>query len=439
MPYDLGDLPLFVLLPLLLVASGFFSGSETALFSLSAHNRQRLTRGKGLIATVTRSLLSDMQLLLITLMFGNMTVNVLYFVISSALLLRLDPTEHAVWFAVGSVAPLVMIILFGEVLPKMVANMAPVTWVRVTGVPLFTAHRGIGPLRIALRQWVIAPLGRVFAPTIQPTALSADELKALVEVSRHRGVIDPSEQAMLREVVHLSQLKVRDIMVPRVDLEAIDVNSNADRLYRLVREKRVSKVPVYDGDVDHVLGVIYTRQFLLARAGEGAVDLRKLVRQVRFVPELQRVDQLLAEFRKLGTQMAIVVDEYGGTSGLVTIKDVVERLVGELDFDPANAEVNETGFESQSLGEGQWRVSGSLGASDWSAAFGQIDLPPRVSTVGGLIAAMLGRIPAPGDSIVLGNLVMEVEAVSKGRVETVKLSLRDESGDGDANESEVKR
>ena len=429
LPFGLQDLPLFLLLPALLVASGFFSGSETALFCLSSQNRMRLIRGQGLIARVTGSLLSDMQLLLITLMFGNMTINVLYFVISSALLLKLDPSQHAAWIAVGSVLPLIMIIIFGEVLPKMIANLVPVPWVRVTAVPLFTVHRLIGPLRVALRTWIIAPLGRLFAPSHQPAALSADELHTLVEVSRHAGVIDVGEQRMLREVVHLSQLKVRDIMVPRVDVATFEITGEADALHRLIQRTRVSKVPVYEGDIDHMVGVIYTRQFLLARAGPGPVDLRRLVRQVRYVPELQRVDQLLAEFRKSGTQLAIVVDEYGGTAGLVTIKDVVERLVGELDFDPSETDENQTEDEATAVAPGVWRVSGRLSAADWAGALGTADLPRRVSTVGGLITALLGRLPRVGDRVRLGNLVMRVEQVQRGRVETATLQLADAAPD----------
>lgn len=427
--YSLTDLPLFIALPLLLVASGFFSGSETAMFSLSTQNRLRLTRRGGVVAHALESMLHDLQLLLITLMFGNMTINVLYFVISSALLLKLDAREAPALAAVGTVAPLLAIIVAGEVLPKMIANLAPVLWLRVTTLPLFLVHRAITPLRIVLRTFVIAPLGRLFAPRERPPALSGDELAALVELSERRGVIDASEEQLLREVVNLSNLKVRDIMVPRVDMLAIDVEADPEELTELIRRERVAKLPAYRGDVDNVIGVVYARQFLLARAGPDPVDLAALARSVHFVPEVQRVDQLLGVFRKRGIHMAIVVDEYGGTAGVVTIRDVVERLFGDVDVESEAPDAE--GTTAEPIGPGQWRVSGRLAVRDWSQLFGRETIPPKATTVGGLIAAQLGRIPAPGDVVTLGNLTLEVESTGGGRVESVLLSVPSEASGGE--------
>lgn len=428
--YSLTDLPLFVALPLLLVASGFFSGSETAMFSLTTANRLRLTRRGGVIANALESMLEDLQLLLITLMFGNMTINVLYFVISSALLLKLDAAETPVLAAAGTLAPLLLIIIAGEVLPKMVANLAPVLWLRVLVLPLFVVHRSITPLRIVLRSLVIAPLGRLFAPSQRPPALSADELAALVELSERRGVIDQSEEQMLREVVNLSQLKVRDIMVPRVDMQAVDVEAPPAELFELIRRERVTKLPAYRGDLDHVVGVIYARQFLLARASGRAVDLASLVRAAHFVPEVQRVDQLLGEFRKRGVHMAIAVDEYGGTAGVVTIRDIVERLVGEVDVE--SEDPGDEVSEAQPIGPGRWRVSGQLAVRDWATLFRMGMIPAKATTVGGLVAAQLRRLPEPGDAVTLGNLTLTVESVHQGRVGSVVLSVPTEAGGASA-------
>lgn len=425
--YSLTDLPLLIALPLLLVASGFFSGSETAMFSLSTANRLRLTRRGGVIAHALESMLQDLQLLLITLMFGNMTINVLYFVISSALVLKLDARAAPALAAAGTVAPLLLIIVCGEVLPKMIANLSPVLWLRVTTLPLFVVHRAIAPLRIVLRTLVIAPLGRLFAPRERPPALSADELAALVELSERRGVIDASEEQLLREVVNLSQFKVRDIMVPRVDMLAVEVRTSPDDLAELIRRRGVTKLPVYRGDVDNIIGVVYARQFLLAGAAGGEVDLASLVRNVHFVPELQRVDQLLGVFRKRGIHIAVVVDEYGGTAGVVTIRDVVERLIGEVDVESEEPDTGAAAAEP--IGPGEWRVSGRLAVRDWAHWFGESAVPAKAATIGGLITAQLGRIPAPGDTVTLGNLALKVESVHRGRVESVRLSVPAEASE----------
>jgi len=427
LPYALTDLPLFLLLPVLLAASGFFSGSETALFSLSSHQRALLRRRGGVAAGIIDQLLADPQMLLITLMFGNMTVNVLYFVISSALLLKLDPASDPAWVVVGTIAPLLFIIALGEVLPKIVANTATTTWVRLTAVPLYLAHRTIGPLRVVLQMFVIGPLSRLFAPSARPPELSAAELRSLVEVSKHRGVIDPTEERLLYEVVRLSEIKVRDIMVPRVDMRAFALDDDPEQLRQLIVDRRLTKIPVYRGDLDTIEGVVYAKQFLLVHETGAPFDLRTIVRQVRYVPELQRVDQLLGEFRRSGTHLAIVVDEYGGTAGVVTLKDIVERLVGDVEFDTPDPDAREV--TNETLPDGIYRVDGRLAVQDWIAAFGQRAIPSRTVTVGGIVAAQLGRIPKVGDEAQLGNLKLKVESMTGGRVETVLLSLDEDKGD----------
>ena len=157
------------------------------------------------------------------------------------------------------------------------------------------------------------------------------------------------------------------------------------------------------------------------------MDLATLVRAVRFVPEIQRVDQLLEEFRRTGTKLAIAVDEYGGTAGLVSLKDVVEQIVGDLDMDQAIGTSPATVPEH--LGMGSWRVSGRLSVHDWEEAFGMHDLPPRVSTVGGLVMALLGRVPKPGDRARLANLSLEVERMDGDRVDSVLLRLTGPDGE----------
>lgn len=420
--FTLTDILFLCLLPILLIVSGFFSGSETALFGLTAQQRLRLTREGGIAGRAAAGLLADPSALLVTLMLGNMTINVLYFVISSALLLGLDAAVHPALIALLSIAPLIAIILLGEVLPKLVANTARLRWVRVTGVPLFAIHTAVRPFGTALARWVIRPLGRLVAPQRAGAGdLTTDELAALLEMSETRGVIAADEQQLLRDVLQLSQLKVRDIMTPRVDTIAIDIHQPPHKLRELIVSSGLSKFVACDGRLDKVLGVIYARQFLLAHRLEPNLTLSRIVRQVRFVPEIQRVDELLEDFRRSGTNLAIAVDEYGGTAGLITIKDIVEQMVGDLDMDEAPGEGE--GTPAESLGDGRWRVSGRLSVHDWAEAFGAVTLPPRVSTVGGLVTALIGRAPRVGDTAHLSNLQLTVEAVDGQRVQSVVLKL----------------
>lgn len=417
---------MLLLLPLLLVASGFFSGSETALFSLSRHQRTQLARSKRLADQTISTLLAETRGLLITLLLCNMTVNVLFFVISSVLLIQLNKRGiSGVWITFASVLPLLTIILLGEVLPKLVAARLTLQWNRVTAVPLFVVHRVITPVRITASLLIIAPLARLIAPPSKPAALSADELESLLTLSQKQGVIDPDEEHLLQQVLELSQLKVRDLMVPRVDMVAFDLANEPADLVALIQQAKLSHIPVYHDKLDQIVGLVYSRQVLL-NPPTTRKQLDKLIRQVKFVPELQRADQLLVELRKTSTTLAIVVDEYGGTAGLITIEDVVEHMVGDI----AGPYETQGQPRLESLRPGAWRVGGELSVHDWADLFGHnaavegLAALEAVSTVGGLVMARLGRVPKPGDTTTVGNVQITVEHMHEMRVDTVIIELR---------------
>ena len=430
MPWTLGDLPFFIVLPFLLAGSALFSGTETALFGLSAHEQMRLVRQKSMVGNAVGALLADQRTLLITLMIGNMLMNVGYFVVSSALLLRLDAeTVNPLWFVAATIVPLITIIILGEVLPKMAANTVRLSWVKATAVPMLVLHRGVGPLGSVLGRWVIEPLGRLVTGDRGVSELTAVELEAMLEMSKRRGVIGADEQSLLRQVVQLGRLKVRDVMTPRVDLMAIEIEESLTGLRETMRSTPRSRYLVYEGDQDHMVGVVYVRQVLLAERLGRETSLRRLVRGVKYVPELMRVDQLLTEFRRTGTQIAVAVDEYGGTAGVVTLKDVVEEVVGDLEMEEEweshDSDADGEAEEIKQIGDRVWRVSGALSVHDWTQAFGEAELPVKVATVGGLVMALLGKTAVDGDVARLGNLELTVEKAAAGRVAWVVLRLLD--------------
>lgn len=407
-------------LPLLLAASGFISGSETALFSLSDHQRLTLKRSGAASGTMIDGLLADTRGLLITLMVGNMVVNVLYFIITTVLIIRLqkDGQIGALAMTAISILVLIMLILCGEVLPKLVASHTRVGWSRLAALPLTAIHRGFGPLRAILSALVITPLARLIAPRTKPPQLSPEELESLLTLNEQRGIIDASEEQLLQQVLELGQLKARHLMKPRVDIRAFDLNEDPAELLALVRETRLSRIPVYRGDLDHLEGVVYARQLLLRRPST-TDDLKPLVRQLEFVPEQQRLDRLLVDMRKTGTTFAVVVDEYGGTAGLITLEDIVEHMVGDI-AGPSHAPV---GSRVESIGEGQWRVSADLSIEDWADIFASPQSAPAVTTLGGLVMARLGRLPKPGDRIDIGQMTIQVQAMRGRRIDTLLVKV----------------
>ena len=417
---------LALLLPILLVASAFFSGSETALFSLSRHHRAQLARSGSIVGQTLTTLLAETRSLLITLLLGNMTINVLFFVTSSVLLIQLGRTGALPGAAVAalSVAPLLAIILLGEVLPKLVAARLPVQWARAIALPMMLFHRIIAPLRIAAALVVITPLARLIAPKRRPPALSAAELEHLLTLSLRQGVIDPDEEQLLQQVLDLNELKVRDLMIPRVDVQAFDLDDDPAQLIDLIKRTRLRHIPIYRDSLDNILGLVYARQILLHRPAT-AEQLQSHIRQVRFVPEQQRADGLLRELRRTGTAFAVVVDEYGGTAGIITIEDVVEHLVGDIagEFEP------NTGPPVERVGPGAWRAAANLPVHEWlnlfdrnPAMLGLAELE-SVSTIAGLIMARLGRVAETGDQVRLGNVLITVESMHHRRIDRVLIQL----------------
>ncbi|MCX5659865.1 MAG: hemolysin family protein [Planctomycetota bacterium] len=422
MPLLTSEILMLGLLPLLLAGIAFFSCTETALFSLTRHQRRKVTRGNDLVTAALRTLLNEQtRALLLTILMGSMVVSVLYFVISTVLLLEWEERGHVnpAVFAAASVGPLLLMVFLSEILPKLLAASAPEVWARAGAVPLLLLHRGLWPIRTTVTLLVVGPLARLIAPRSRPAELSPDELEALLQLSQQRGLIDPGEEALLQQVLALGQTKVRAIMTPRVDLTAFNLAEPPERLYELIARSRLRRFPVYHKTIDNVVGVVYSRQFLL-RQPRTQAELQPLIRSVFYVPELQRGDELLRHFRRTGTTLAIAVDEYGGTAGLVSIEDVAEAIVGPI---AGSYESTDTP-DVQMIALGVWRVGASLSVRDWAQSFGhrgQIDA--GVSTVGGLVMARLGRLPRVGDHVRVGNLLIEVERMAGRRIHSILLRL----------------
>lgn len=415
---------LILTLPLLLAASAFFSASETALFSLTRHQRRQMARRRDIIANAVQTLLDETRSLLITLLLGNTAVNVTYFVVTAVLLIEQQRGERlgGLGASVISVSSLFLLILLGEVAPKVIASRVPVACSRAAALPLLAVHRAISPVRITLGTIIVAPLSRLFSPRPRAAQLSIDEMSALLQMSQERGLIDPGEERMLQHVVALGTLKVRDIMTPRVDLTAFTLNDAPSKLTEIFLRGGQSYVPVYRQDIDHIEGIAYARQTLLRRP-QNPSELRPLIRQVMFVPEIQRADRLLVQFRKTGATVAIAVDEFGGTAGMVTLEDVVARLVGQA---PGGDRAGATPT-AQLVELGVWRADADLSVHDWTRAFGSRVSEPGVSTLGGLVIARLGRSPRKGDKVRLGNLLIEIEGVTHRRIDSLLLRLLPDS------------
>ncbi|MEE2682184.1 MAG: hemolysin family protein [Planctomycetota bacterium] len=405
------DVILILLMLPLLVVSALFSMSETVFFGLAEVDRMRINQRSRIASRAVNRLLARPRMLLITVLLGNMTVNTLYFVIGSVLSVR-NSTNVLIATLIG-VLTITAIVVAGEVVPKVVGGALRVRVALVLAPPLSGLHQLLGPVRVFLESFIIAPLARLTAPSSRPRELNSDELDALIELSGREGVIDPHEHELLREVIRIRELRVSDVMMPRVDMPMVTIDVTREELLALIDTTRSSYLVVREREGDRVVGLLKVRDFLISPKQPDS-SIASFLQDAHYVPELASIEQLLTHFQTSGTSIAVVLDEWGGTAGVVTLEDVVEEFVGDI-----RGFADSTIPEPERLGDGSWRVSGATSLEDWERLFGSDLALTRVRTVAGLFLDRFGRMPEVGDRVSIGNVQCEVESIDGQRISTV--------------------
>ncbi|MBT8485693.1 MAG: CBS domain-containing protein [Phycisphaerales bacterium] len=268
---------------------------------------------------------------------------------------------------------------------------------------------------------LIAPLSRLATTKAPPDRLTDRELRQLVDLSRREGVIDPVEQAVLSEVLTIRRLHVHDVMTPRTRMVALPATADRDDVRRCATESRQTVIPVFRENLDDIVGVLHVKRMLLDETISSVTD-RRVLTAAHFVPDLARLDQLLDEFRRGHTRVAVVVDEYGGTEGLVTVEDVVEEVVGDIVRGQAPR-------PPQLIGLGRWRCWGRTPLHEWTEAFG-VRVDSSVATLAGFVTERLDRPPLPDDLVELDGLRLEVETVEDRQAASILVVIDDAATDG---------
>ena len=402
-----------VLLIVLLGFSAFFSGSETAFFNLSRRDIRSLRQSGKPVALLVVRLLAKPGQLLNCLLFGNMTVNVLYYATASVVILHVKQQLGLGAAAALGLVSFAALVLFGEILPKSIAYANSTPLASLAAIPAAVGVTVFVPLGWLFKYIIVEPVLRVLLGARRaPPQVTPAQLRSLVDTSRREGLLSEQENKLLTKVIELGPLRVRHVMQPRVDMPACSVADEPRRVLHKMLAAGLTKLPVYVQELDNIVGFVHARQLLL-RPG---VSIDRLVQKVHFVPEQKTVESLLEFFRAGRTDMAVVVDEYGGIAGSVCLEDIADELFGRTDV-PLETE------PIRQLGPFEYMLSGDLPIHDWAQVL-DIDLAEtRVATIGGLVIGLLGRIPKPGDVAVWGNLSFKVEQVQHRRVKTVRLTL----------------
>jgi putative hemolysin len=414
--FTAADFGLLIALLPLLGTLAFFSFVETTFFALTPAERLALRRVSPRSAAIVESLLANPRVLLVGTMIGALVASTTYFVVSSVLVTRF---EHSLFFSILlAVLSLFGMVLSAEILPKLIGNADRVRSARVAARPTALYCAVVGPFASAIDRFILAPIGRLSAAAQGGGLVDSAELAALLEQSAREGAIDLREREAIEGVMRLRRLRVRDVMTPRVDMWSVRAGADEAEIRRVATEARLTHLPVVGRDVDEILGILELKKYLLPAQRPPRADCME---PPRFVPELASLEQLLEHFRRTGTKLAIAVDEYGGTAGIVALEDCVEEIVGDI------ADIGEVSIDAPlEVAPGTWRVSGEMCVSRWGDAFGTRVVSPRASTVAGLVMQRLSRVARSGDRVEVGNIIVEVEAVLGARIESVLVSLRDE-------------
>lgn len=411
-------LPEIYLSSVLLVLSGFFSSSETAFFSLSRESRKALRSQRSLFSKAISSLLKRPKSALITLLFGNMVVNVAFFCIAYGVTREIAASNihnRALIAGAVSIVSLLIIIVAGEVIPKNVAIRIPLLLAKIYAVPILVLSKLFYPFCLPL-YFISDKIALFFSKEGKDEKnITVDELKMIVKMGEKQGLVDESEHSMINAVLDFQEKQVKEVMAPRVDMAIYNVAESVKGFLGLVRATKHTKIPVYSDNPDTIIGLVHAKDIFLNQDA----PLRNFVKPIQFIPETKTVESLLRKFRNEHRQMAIVIDEYGGTAGLVTLEDILEEIVGEIQDEHDGREEEMI----SKIEDNMYYLAGNLGIREWSDFF-EVELDSHdFDTIGGFILSLLGNIPKRGNVVQYENMKFTVDRLRKRRIVKVIMEI----------------
>ena len=401
---------------ILLGCSALLTGAEAAYFSLGRARLKSLAAEDKTPETLV-PLLNQPHDLLVTLLVGITLLNIGASALSTMVAEQIFG-RGGLPIAIG--AMIFLLTVFGEVLPMTLAVEHPqrfAAWVRR---PVAWLAAALWPVRALLGAFTTMTVRALGSTALNEPVITEEELRSLVDVGAREGVVERTEREMIHKVFELEDTLVREVMVPRPDMFCLEVSTPPAEILAALRDQLQSRVPMYEGTVDQIVGILYTKDLLpYVRGLPPDFDLRAHLHPPYFVPESKRVDALLKELQAKKIHMAIVVDEYGGTAGLVALEDLLEELVGEIadEFDVEERLI-------QPVDAHTFRVSGKLSIDELNTATGLELSSEAYATVAGWVLDLFGRIPHRGERLETDAVAVKVEKVERTRVLEVLVTLR---------------
>lgn len=401
----------------LVALSAYFSATETAFTSLNRIRLKTRADDGDKRAARTLALAADFDRLLSTLLIGNNIVNNVATTIGAVLFIQLIGSAKGP--TVSATVLTVVILIFGEVTPKSLAKERPEAWAIVATPLLRVMAVLLTPVNFLFTQW--KKLLRVLLRHQDDDGITEEELMGMVDQAETEGSLDQHESDLIRNAIEFNDMEVSEILTPRVDLEALADTATMEEAAAMYADSGFSRLPIYHDSIDNIIGVLHEKDFYAAYC-RGVKRLSELKSSVLYTTETARISDLLRQLQQNKVHMAVVVDEYGGTAGLVTMEDVLEEIVGSIqdEYDQEDEELAPV--------EGGYLVDGALDLEDVFDAF-EMELPPleegeEFDTVAGLITERLGRFPEPGEAVTVhwGGLCFAVVKAEERRVVKVKVT-----------------
>ncbi len=408
-----------ILLLVLVGFSAFLSSAEIALTSMEKIRIGVLIRERPRHSKALQVLMDDPNSLLTTIAIANNFSNIL--ASSIATIMTIDLLAGMSETTAGLIATFFMtiyVLIFGEITPKTIGKNNPETLTLVLIRPMVALRRLLTPLIFlfkAITNLIVGIMPKHLRDQEQPE-VSEDQITMLLEMGEERGLIEEEEVDMIRRIFAFDDLVAKQVMVSRTEVETIEVTATLGEVRAIVKEEEHSRYPVYEEEPDNIIGILHVKDLL--HCGDNSIDLKDLVRTATFIPESRPINDLLRDFQSSKQQMAIVMDEYGGMSGIVTIEDILEEIVGEIhdEYDTPEEEI-------QHLPDGTYLLEGVTEIDHINDEL-NLTLPTEEgTTISGLILNRLEEIPATGESLTVDGAHLKVESASDREIQTVRLKI----------------
>ena len=400
---------IFIFFIFLIVLSAFFSGTETAYFNLKTHRDD--------VPSKLKELLDNPRRLLVSILTGNTIVNVGIGSLAAIITYRISPDNQNLILLQVIIVSIVLII-FGEILPKTIAMRSSSQFANIVYYPLRVFMILLHPVTLILNG--INKFVLKLIPKEEKSFDTEEELEILAELGEEKGSLDEEESDMIRSIIKFDDKTVREIMTPRVDILSLPSDASIDDAMDLIAKKQFSKIPLFKENIDEITGIIYAKDLVPYLIGSRPnVKLQSISRNVYFVPEQKPIDDLLNDFKEKKISLAIVVDEWGGTSGMVTLEDIVEEVMGEI-RDPYDLEKSPI----SQINEKNFIVDGKISIYDLEEEIEEMSFPEDrdYDTLGGLILDNLEDIPKQGQSIVHDEWMIKVLDLDGNRITKVQIT-----------------